>query len=200
MKLLAVGTLLLATASATVCGVSGYDNSGHNATSLPAYKVDTKATTPQLCSTLCKSDKKCHSFAIGKATCYLYAASTDGNFSPDSKAVFVPTRSPYYFYDISCTIISSSPPLPHSNPVCNVQGYDRGNPAPGPYTSVADCAAGCKAQAGCAAYAAVDNFVTRRGTGCFYYTSLVDNFDANSIQDPAVGSSFYFTELSCPGV
>jgi hypothetical protein len=198
MKSLAIGTLFLATASATVCGNSGYDNSGHNASSLPAYTVDTNATTPQLCSTLCKSDSTCQSFAIGKESCLLYAASTDGNFSPDSKAVFVPTRSPYYFYDISCDITSASPPLTHSTPVCGVQGYDRGNPPPGPYTSVSDCEAGCRAQPGCTAYANVDNFRTHRGTGCFYYTSLVDNFDANSVQDPAVGSTFYFSELSCP--
>lgn len=204
MKSLAIGTLFIATGSVTaqVCGKSGYDNSGFNSASLPAYTVDTTSTTPQLCSALCKSNSTCQSFAVGKDTCLLYTAPTEGNFSPDSTNTFSPTRSPYYFYDVSCDITSSSPPLSHSSPICGVQGYDRGNPRPGPYGSETTselCAAACRAQAGCTAYAAVDNFVTRRQTGCFYYTSLVDNFDANSVQDTAVGSSFYFTELSCPG-
>lgn len=208
MKSLTIGTLLLAAGSATaqVCGTFGYDNSGpdHNPRSAPAYTVDTKANTPQLCSALCKSNSKCQSFAIGKATCYLYSAPAENNFTPDNTAVgFSPTRSPYYFYDASCTITSSSPPLPHSSPICNVQGYDRGNPRPGPMDSdnnIDDCIATCRAQAGCSAVALIDNFYTHRPTGCFYYTSLKDNFDANSVQDPVVGSAFYFTELSCPGV
>lgn len=205
MKSFTIATLLLAAGSATaqVCGISGYDNSGHSSATKPAYKVDTKANTPQLCAALCKKDTKCKSFAIGKATCYLYAASTTNNVTPDDTSnSFSPTRSPYYFYDISCTVTSSSPPLPHSNPICNVQGYDRGNPRPSPYdagnTTPELCSAVCKAQAACTAYAIVDNFNTHRPTGCFYYTSLVDNFDANSVDDPNVGSAFYFTELSCP--
>lgn len=208
MKSFAIGTLLLAAGSATaqVCGTFGYDNSGsdHNPRSAPAYTVNATANTPQLCSTLCKSDSKCQSFAIGKDTCYLYSALAENNFTPyDTSVGFSPTRSPYYFYDASCTITSSSPPLPHSNPICSVQGYDRGSPRPGPLSSENDpasCAAACRAQAGCTAYASVDNFITHRPQGCFYYTSLVDNFDANSIDDPNYGNSFYFTELTCPGV
>lgn len=203
MKSFAIGTLFLATASATTCGISGYDNSGHDSASKPAYKVDTKATTPQLCSALCKKDSKCKSFAVGKGSCYLYSAPTENNFTPDDTSTFSPTRSPYYFYDVSCAITASSPPLKHSNPICGVQGYDRGNPRPGPYGSEntrEGCAAACRAQTGCTAFAEVDNLYTHRETGCFYYTSLVDNFDANSVDDLNVGSAFYFTELSCPGV
>jgi hypothetical protein len=204
MKLLALGTLFLATGSATVCGSPGYDNSGHDSASLPAYTVDTNASTPQLCYALCKSDSTCQSFAIGKGSCLLYAAPTENNFSPHDPKDFSPTRSPYYFYDISCDVTSSSPPTAHSSPICLVQGYDRGNPRTGSYdvghTTPEQCAAVCRSQPGCTAYVLVDNFVTRRGVGCFYSTSLVDNFDASPVKDTADGHNYYFTELSCPGV
>lgn len=206
MKSFAIGTLFLASASATTCGISGYDNSGpgHNSTSKPAYQVDTKATTPQLCSSLCKKDSKCKSFAVGKGSCYLYSAPTENNFTPyDTSNSFSPTRSPYYFYDASCAITASSPPVKHSNPICGMQGYDRGNAPPGPYSSENTreaCAAACRAQLGCTAFAEVANLFTHRGTGCFYYNSLVDNFDANLVDDLNFGSSFFFTELSCSGV
>jgi hypothetical protein len=206
MKSFAIGTLFLAIRSATaqVCGQSGYDNSGHDSASLPAYAVDTQATTPQLCSALCKSDSNCQSFAIGKETCLLYAVPTENNITPDDKRKdFSSTRSPYYFYDVNCEITSSSPPLSHSSPICGVKGYDRGNPGSGWIESGStpeQAAAGCRATPNCTAFALINNFVSHRGTGSFRYSSLVDNFDANSIDDPDIGSSFYFYELSCPGV
>jgi hypothetical protein len=203
MKSTTIGTLFLATglATAQTCGSSGYDNSGHETASAPAYKVDTTSTTPQLCSALCKSDSKCQSFAVGNNTCLLYAAPTENNFTPYDYSSFSATRSPYYFYDVSCAITSTSPPLPFSTPVCGVKGYDRGNPGSGYIESEStqkQCAAGCKARSDCTAYAIINNFVTHRQTGCFYYTNLVDNFVANSIDDPKVGSSFYFYERDCP--
>lgn len=204
MKSRTIGALLLTAGSATaqVCGEFGWDNSGHDSASLPAYTIDSKANTPQLCSALCKSDSACQSFAIGDGNCLLYAAATENNFSRDNTK-FPPTRSPYYFYDISCEVTSTSPPLSHSGPICGVQGYDRGNPGPGPLGSEntpRTCAAACRAQPGCTAFAEVNNFVSHRNTACYYYASLVDNFVANSVLDPAVGSSYYFTEMSCPGV
>ncbi|GAB7333881.1 hypothetical protein MBLNU13_g06000t2 [Cladosporium sp. NU13] len=76
--------------AAETCGVAGYDNSGHDCDpSQPAYNVDTKATTSQLCSALCKKP-------------------TENNFTPE--------RSPYFFYDVRCEITSSSPPHVQSRP------------------------------------------------------------------------------------
>lgn len=204
MKSTAIATLFLATglATAETCGTFGYDNSGRDTASAPAYKVDTTATTPQLCSALCAGDSStCKSFAVGNNTCYLYAAGTDNNFTPYDYASFSATRSPYYFYDASCAITSTSPPLPFSSPICGVQGYDLGNPGSGYIESgntQKGCAAICKARPDCKAYAIIDNFVSHRPTGCFYYTNLVDNFVANSINDPKVGSSFIFFERDCP--
>lgn len=204
MKPIPIATFFLATglATAETCGTSGYDNSGHDPSSAPAYKLDTTATTPQLCSALCASDSTtCQSFAVGNNTCLLYAAPTADNFTPYDYSSFSATRSPYYFYDASCAITSTSPPLPFSSPICGVQGYDRGNPGSGYIESGStqkQCAAGCKARADCAAYAVIDNFVSHRSGGCFYYSNLVDNFVANSIDDPQVGSSFIFFERDCP--
>ena len=204
MKSTTIGTLFLATGLTTAqnCGIFGYDNSGHDTASAPAYKVDTTATTPQLCSTLCASDSNtCQSFAVGNSTCYLYAAPTENNFTPYDYSSFSATRSPYYFYDASCAITATSPPLPFSTPICSVKGYDLGNPGSGYIESGStqkQCSANCKAQPDCKAYAIINNFVSRRQTGCFYYTNLVDNFVANSIDDPKVGSSFYFFERDCP--
>ena len=203
MKSFAFGTLFLAIGSATaqVCGKSGYDNSGHDSASLPAYTVDTNANTPQLCSTLCKSDAKCQSFAIGKETCLLYSAPTSNTFSPYKGAAA--TRSPYYFYDASCEVTSSSPPLSHPNPICGTRGYDRGNPGGGNYGTLYTVdtlkRAGdeCRARPGCTAFALISNLVTRRGTGVYYYSSLVDNFDANSEGLPDAGEVYNFYELSC---
>lgn len=63
MKSLAIATPFLTAGcamAAETCGVAGYDNSGNDCDpSQPAYNVDTKATTPQLCSALCKSESKC---------------------------------------------------------------------------------------------------------------------------------------------
>jgi hypothetical protein len=103
MKSITIGTLSLATgfATAQTCGSSGYDNSGHETASAPAYEVDTTSTTPQLCSALCKSDSTCQSFAVGNETCLLYAAPTENNFTPYDYSSFSATRSPYYFYDAS---------------------------------------------------------------------------------------------------
>jgi hypothetical protein len=203
MKSITIGSLFLATglATAQTCGISAYDNSGHQTASAPAYKVDTISTTPQLCSALCKSETTCQSFAVGNGTCLLYAAPTANNITPHDYSSFSATRSPYYFYDASCTITATSPPLPFSSPVCGVQGYDRGNPGSGYIESGTTqklCSVGCKARPDCKAYAIIDNFVTRRQTGCFFYTNLVDNFVANSIDDPREGSSFYFYERDCP--
>lgn len=202
MKSLTIGTLILAIGSATaqVCGTFGYDNSGHDPSSSPAYTVDTNATTPQLCSSLCKSDSTCQSFAVGMGSCFLYAAPAENNFTPDTRH-YPPTRSPYYFYDTSCEVTSSSPPVPHSGPICAVQGYDRGNPSPGPYggeNTRQSCIAACQARPGCTAYALENSFVHHRNTGCYYYTSLVDNFDANPVKDTSLGEAFYFYEMSCP--
>jgi len=178
MKSFATVTLLLLAASSTTaqtCGKSGYDNSGHDPSSHPAYKIDRNAITPALCSALCKSEKKktCKSFAIGKETCHLYAVPTTHNFTPDNtRATARPTRSPYYFYDVSCAITSTSPPLHHSKPICGVKGYDRGKPGPVSIQShgqtIEQAAAGCRAQPGCTAFALIDNFVTHRGTGAYY--------------------------------
>jgi hypothetical protein len=204
MKSTTIGTLFFATglATAQTCGTFGYDNSGHETASAPAYKVDTTSTTPQSCSALCKSDSICQSFAVGNSTCLLYAAPTENNFTPYDYSSFSATRSPYYFYDASCTITSTSPPLPFSTPICGVQGYDRGNPGSGyieggGYQKA--CLATCQSRPDCAGFAIIDNFVTHRPNGCFFYTNLVDNFVANSINDPKVGSSFYFYERDCPG-
>jgi hypothetical protein len=202
MKSITIGTLFLATgglATAQTCGTSGYDKSGEGA-SAPAYKVDTTSTTPQLCSTLCKSDSTCQSFAVGNSTCLLYAAPAD--ITTHDYSTFSATRSPYYFYDASCTITSTSPPLPFSTPICGVQGYDRGNPGSGPIEGGGyqkACLATCNSRPDCAGFAIIDNFVTHRPNGCFFYTNLVDNFVANSIDDPKEGSSFYFYERDCPG-
>lgn len=203
MKSTTTATLFLATglATAQTCGSSGYDNSGHSTASAPAYKLDTTATTPQSCSALCKSDSTCQSFAVGNNTCLLYAAPTENNFTPYDYSSFSATRSPYYFYDAACAITSTSPPLTFSSPICGVQGYDRGNPGSGYIENGGTqklCSKECKARPDCKAYAIIDNFVTHRQTGCFYYTNLVDNFVANSIDDPKVGSSFYFYERDCP--
>ncbi|KAM0707897.1 hypothetical protein Q7P35_004546 [Cladosporium inversicolor] len=203
MKSTTISTLFLATglATAQTCGTSGYDNSGHDTASAPAYKLDTTATTPQSCSALCKSDNTCQSFAVGNEICLLYAAPTANNFTPYDYSSFSATRSPYYFYDAACAITSASPPLPFSSPICGVQGYDRGNPGSGYIENGGTqklCSAECKSRPDCKAYAIIDNFVTHRQTGCFYYTNLVDNFVANSIDDPRVGSSFYFYERDCP--
>jgi hypothetical protein len=168
MKSFAIGTLFLAIGSTTaqVCGKSGYDNSGHDPNSLPAYNVDTNANTPQLCSDLCKSNSTCQSFAIGKDTCLLYSAPTSNTFSPYNGAKA--TRSPYYFYDVSCEVTSSSPPLSHPNPICGTRGYDRGNPGAGPpgtlYTVDTLKRAGdeCRAQPDCTAFALISNLVTHR--------------------------------------
>lgn len=109
MKSLAIAALLLTTGSAMAaetCGRAGYDNSGHDCDpSQPAYTIDTKANTPQLCSALCKSESKCQSFAVGDGHCLLYAERTENNFTRE--------RSPYFFYDVSCEITSSSPPQAH---------------------------------------------------------------------------------------
>jgi hypothetical protein len=201
MKSFTIATLFLAIGSATaqVCGSSGYDNSGHDSASLPAYTVDTTANTPQLCSTLCKSNSTCQSFAIGKETCLLYSAPTTNNFTP-YKSNASPTRSPYYFYDASCEVTSLSPPVPHSSPICGLRGNDRGNPPAGQRGSVYTvdtlkrAAEDCRAQPGCTAFAIISNLVTHRGTGVYYYTSLVDNFDANP---GYAGEVFNFYELSC---
>ncbi|KAM0701068.1 hypothetical protein Q7P35_011429 [Cladosporium inversicolor] len=94
-----IATLLLAavSAAAETCGVAGYDNSGHHdCPGQPAYTNDLKATTPQLCSTLCKSERKCQSFAVGDGHCLLYSVPTENNFTPE--------RSAYCFYDVSCEI------------------------------------------------------------------------------------------------
>jgi hypothetical protein len=207
MKSFAIGTLFLAIGSTTalVCKQSGYDNSGHDSATLPAYTVDTNAKTPQLCSSLCKSDTKCQSFAIGKETCLLYSAPAENNITPDDTRR-EPTKSPYYFYDVSCEITASSPPLSHSSPICGVLGYDRGNPRSGPlgtlYTIDTLKRAGdeCRAQPGCTAFAIVSNLVTHRGAGVLYYTSLKDNFDANPATFPDVGQDYHFYELGCPDV
>lgn len=109
MKSLTIAILLIATASAAVetCGRAGYDNSGHHECPSPAaYNNDPKAATPQLCSALCKSESKCQSFAVGDGSCLLYEVPTEDNFTPE--------RSPYFFYDVSCEITSSSPPHAHS--------------------------------------------------------------------------------------
>ena len=203
MKSTTTATLFLATglATAQTCGTSGYDNSGHSSASAPAYTLDTTATTPQLCSALCQSDSTCQSFAVGNATCLLYAAPTENNFTPHDYSTFSATRSPYYFYDASCAITATSPPLSFSTPICGVKGYDLGNPGSGtiePYGTQKLCAAACKARADCVAYAGINNFNIRRQTGCFFYTNLVDNFVADSIDDPKEGSSFYFFERDCP--
>lgn len=108
MKSLTIATLLIATASAAVetCGRAGYDNSGHHERPSPsAYTSDRKAATPQLCSALCKSESKCQSFAVGDGSCLLYEVRTEDNFTPE--------QSPYYFYDVSCEVTASSPPLVH---------------------------------------------------------------------------------------
>jgi hypothetical protein len=206
MKSTTISTFFLATGLATAaqtCGAPGYDNSGHETASAPAYKIDNTSTTPELCSALCKSDSKCQSFAVSYEMCLLYAAPTENNFTPYGYGSFSATRSPYYFYDASCAITSTSPPLPFSTPICGVQGYDRGNPGSGwiaEGTTQKQCSAGCKALPDCTAYAGIHNFVTRRQTGCFFYnnTKLADNFVANSIDDPKAGSSFYFFERDCP--
>jgi hypothetical protein len=205
MKSITIPTLFLAAGLATAqqtCGSSGYDNSGHSTASAPAYKIDTTATTPQLCSALCASDSNtCQSFAVGNNTCLLYAAPTENNFTPHDHSSFSATRSPYYFYDASCAITSSSPPLPLPSPICGVKGYDLGNPGSGYIESGStqkQCSATCKSRPDCAAYAIIDNFVSHRPDGCFYYTNLVDNFVANSVDDVLEGSSFYFYERDCP--
>jgi len=203
MKSVTIGTLSLAVglATAQTCGTFGYDNSGHDPASAPAYRVDTTSTTPQLCSALCKSDSNCQSFAVGNNNCFLYAAPTESNFTPYGYGSFSATRSPYYFYDTTCAIASNSPPLSVSTPICGVQGYDRGNPGSGYIESGStqkQCSAECKSRPDCTAYAIIDNFVSHRQTGCFYYTNLVDNFVANSIDDPKVGSTFIFFERDCP--
>lgn len=109
MKSLTIAALFLAagsTMAAETCGRAGYDNSGHDCNaSQPAYSIDTKATTPQSCSALCKSESKCKSFAVGDGHCFLYADPTENNFTPG--------QSPYFFYDISCEITPSSPPHAH---------------------------------------------------------------------------------------
>jgi len=207
MKSLTIGTLLLATGSATaqVCGISGYDNSGHDPASQPAYTIDSKANTPELCSALCKSDSTCQSFAIGAGSCLLYAVAAENNFTADtSKGYISATRSPYYYYEVSCDVTSTSPPLIHSGPICAVKGYVRGNPGhivplDAAYSDNADrlCIANCREKPGCTAYAMINNRALRRNTGCYYYTSLVDNFDAVPVDDPATSYSYYFTELSC---
>ena len=115
MKSIAIGTLFLAAASATAetCGISGYDNSGHDCAGVPAYNIDIEATTPALCSALCKSESTCHSFAVGNKHCLLYSVPTKDNFTPG--ATKGPDRSPYYFYDVSCKITSPSPPISHQH-------------------------------------------------------------------------------------
>jgi hypothetical protein len=203
MKSTTITTLFLATglATADTCGIFGYDNSGHDTASAPAYKLDTTATTPQSCSALCASDSTCKSFAVGNNTCLLYAHPTENNFTPYDYPSFSATRSPYYFYDTACAITSTSPPLPFSTAICGVQGYDRGNPGSGYIedgTSQKACLAICKQRPDCKGFAIIDNFFTHRPTGCFYYTNLKDNFVANSINDPQVGSSFFFYERDCP--
>ena len=211
MKSITTGTFFLASvatglATAQICGTSGYDKSGQETASAPAYKVDTTSTTPQLCSALCKSDSNCQSFAVGSETCLLYAAPTENNITPHDYSSFSATRSPYYFYDASCEVTSSSPPLSHPNPICGARGYDRGNPGGGNfgtlYTVDTLKRAGdeCRARPGCTAFALISNLVTRRGTGVYYYSSLVDNFDANSEGLPDVGEVYNFYELSCPNV
>jgi len=115
MKSLTIATILIAAVSATVetCGRAGYDNSGHHdCPGQPAYTNDLKATTPQLCSNLCKSESKCQSFAVGDGHCLLYAVPTEDNFTPE--------RSPYFFYDVGCEITVSSPPHGHGGAVHSV--------------------------------------------------------------------------------
>jgi hypothetical protein len=206
MKSFTIGTLFLAigSASANVCGQNAFDNSGpsHDPASLPAYTIDTNANTAPLCSALCKSDSKCQSFAVGKETCLLYPAPAENNITPDD-CRREPSRSPYYFYEASCEVTSSSPPLLHSSPTCGTQGYDRGNPghiATGSlYTvdTLKRAADECRAMANCTAFALISNNVSHRGAGVDYYSTLVDNFDANS--DKA-GTTYNFYELSYPSV
>lgn len=96
MKSLTIGTLLLAAGCATaqVCGISGYNDSGRDTASPPAYQVDTNATTLELCSAPCRRDSTCQSFAIGKQTCLLYAAPTSNTFAPDNNRITRPSQSP----------------------------------------------------------------------------------------------------------
>jgi len=104
----------VSSASALVCGSAGYDKNRPEAFS---SKRRSKANYDG-CSALCKSKKKCKSFAFGDRTCLLYSSALGDNFEPSSE-------SPYTFFDLACgekptaATIQPSSPSKSSAPTLN---------------------------------------------------------------------------------